>query len=47
MKVLIDQCGSFENGAIFNWKPIMQVFEDGCIILENLVVLVTILAEES
>ena len=29
MEVLIDQCGSFENGAIFNWKP-MQVFEDGC-----------------
>ena len=21
IEVLMDQCGSFENGAIFNWKP--------------------------
>ena len=29
MEALIDQCGGFENGAIFNWKP-MLVFEDRC-----------------
>ena len=28
-EVLIDQRGSFINGAIFNWKP-MQVFKDWC-----------------
>ena len=27
MEVLLDQCSGFENGTIFNWKP-MQVFED-------------------
>ena len=29
MEVHVDQCGGFENGVIFNWKP-MQVFEDWC-----------------
>ena len=29
VEVLIDQCGGFENGAIFDWKP-MQVFDDWC-----------------
>ena len=29
LEVLLDWCGCFENGAIFNWK-LMQVFEDWC-----------------
>ena len=43
MEVLIDQCSGFENGAIFNWKCKSLRFG---VILENLVLLVTILAKE-